>query len=215
MTTTYNTILWDWNGTLLNDVTESIDSINELLSKRNMPTITVGYYKEIFCFPVIDYYKKLNFNFEKELWKKVAAEFMASYHAKEHILGLFDDSLIALEHFKSNGYKQYILSAMKKDSIIKMTNNLGITHYFNGIYGLDNHYANGKIDLGFELLSKENLSPQNCLMIGDTTHDAEVADAIKCKAALISQGHQNYEILKNTGHSSYHNLESLIKNISK
>ena len=60
------TIIWDWNGTLLDDLDLSLESVNILLEERNLPALSVEKYKDIFCFPIVDYYVKAGFDFEKE-----------------------------------------------------------------------------------------------------------------------------------------------------
>ena len=57
----YKHIIWDWNGTPLDDRWLCIEAIINTLTKRNMNTITDNEYVELFCFPVKDYYKKLGF----------------------------------------------------------------------------------------------------------------------------------------------------------
>ena len=59
----YNHIIWDWNGTLLNDRWLCVEAINQALNKRNLPMLTEGKYKDVFSFPVEDYYKKVGFDF--------------------------------------------------------------------------------------------------------------------------------------------------------
>ena len=66
-----NTIIWDWNGTLLDDVDICIDIINELLSIRNQQPLTRSRYREIFTFPVKDYYSKAGFDFTQEPFDKI------------------------------------------------------------------------------------------------------------------------------------------------
>ena len=61
-----NTIIWNWNGTLLDDISICINAINQLLSERNLNLLTIEKYREVFTFPVIDYYKAVAFDFEKE-----------------------------------------------------------------------------------------------------------------------------------------------------
>lgn len=190
------TIIWDWNGTLLNDVEASIDTMNELLEHRNFPLLNNIKYKEVFGFPVKEYYKNLGFDFQTESWEAVAAEYMDSYHTKEKNFSLFEGTVETLSFFKSKGYKQYILSAMKTESINKMLMTFNINTFFDGVYGLDHHYADGKVHVGKDLLAKEKLSPSECLLLGDTIHDAEVADNIGISGTLISNGHQSYDRLK-------------------
>ena len=58
------TIIWDWNGTLLDDLDLSLESVNILLEERNLPALSVEKYKDIFCFPIVVYYVKAGFDFE-------------------------------------------------------------------------------------------------------------------------------------------------------
>ena len=56
----YTHILWDFNGTILDDVSVGINAINVLLKRRKMPIIfSQEEYRAKFCFPVIDYYLSL------------------------------------------------------------------------------------------------------------------------------------------------------------
>jgi len=205
----FTTIIWDWNGTLLNDVEESIATMNELLVQRDFPLLSKRQYKEVFGFPVKDYYQNLGFDFEAESWENLAAEYMMGYHNKEEEFTLFDGVLETLSFFKARAYKQYILSAMKTESIKKMLKTFDIEGFFDGVYGLDHHYANEKITLGKEFLANEKLTPSECIMIGDTIHDAEVADNINVNCTLISNGHQSFERLKSTDHPVVKTLDEL------
>ena len=56
-------IIWDWNGTLINDVWLVVEAMNKMLKKRNLPKIDSKKYREIFDFPVTEYYSKLGFDF--------------------------------------------------------------------------------------------------------------------------------------------------------
>ena len=62
----YKHIIWDWNGTLLDDGWLFVDVMNTILKRRKMNTITLEKYREIFGFPVKNYYIKLGFDLEKE-----------------------------------------------------------------------------------------------------------------------------------------------------
>ena len=46
-------VIFDWNGTLVDDVWLSVNAMNAMLEKRGMKPITTEYYKSIFSFPEI------------------------------------------------------------------------------------------------------------------------------------------------------------------
>jgi phosphoglycolate phosphatase len=64
-------IIWDWNGTILDDFQLCVEIINGMLIKRNMPTITKDEYSDIFDFPVKKYYKRIGFEFHKDSFESL------------------------------------------------------------------------------------------------------------------------------------------------
>ena len=57
----YKNIVWDWNGTLLNDLEIGVTTLNDMLSRRALLPLTSEYYRECFGFPVIHFYEKVGF----------------------------------------------------------------------------------------------------------------------------------------------------------
>ncbi len=207
----YKTIIWDWNGTLLNDLDLSVDSVNILLKERNLPTLTVEKYKDIFGFPVIDYYVKAGFDFEKEPFEIPAKQYVKLYAAGASELKLFPDVIETLQFFKENGYKQIVLSAMKDDNLKLMIDYARITHFFDGIFGIKDNYAREKISLGKQVVEKLNINPAECLMIGDSLHDAEVAEQCGFDCILYCGGHVSKHRLESKKLRVIEKLSELIK----
>ncbi len=190
------TIIWDWNGTLLNDLDLSLESVNVLLEERNLPTLSIERYRDIFGFPVVDYYVKAGFDFDKEPFEIPAKKYVKLYAAGASELKLFPDVVETLTFFKENNYRQIVLSAMKDDNLKLMIQNAEISHFFDGIFGISDNYAREKVSLGKQVVEKLNLNPSECLMIGDTLHDAEVAEQCGFDCILFSGGHVSKQRLE-------------------
>ncbi len=189
-------IIWDWNGTLLDDVNQCVEAMNTLLSDRKLQTIDNAVYKEVFTFPVVDYYQKLGFDFSKEPFEIPALQFMDLYRATITDAKLHNETISILSDLKSIGYKQAVLSAMEENLLYQLLGHYNITQYFDVIFGIDNHYGGGKISRGKELIHSLKINPEECLLIGDTLHDAEVANEIGCRCVLFDGGHQSNQKLK-------------------
>ena len=153
----FKTLIWDWNGTLLDDIHLCINSINKLLEKRGLETINTKKYREVFSFPVKDYYQNIGFDFSKEDFSIPAHEFIDLYNSNVHLCSLHKNSIKVLEHFKSKGIKQFVLSAMKQDMLEQTLNHQNIIQYFKAVQGLDDHYANSKIKQGENLIEKHQV----------------------------------------------------------
>ena len=69
----YKYIIWDWNGTLFDDVKISVDTMNIMLEKTGYKNrINSELYKNIFTFPVSDYYQKAGFDLSKYRFEDMA-----------------------------------------------------------------------------------------------------------------------------------------------
>lgn len=194
-----DTIIWDWNGTLLNDVDICIGVINDLLLSRNKQSLDKNRYREIFTFPVKDYYATAGFDFSKEQFDKIAIEFIEKYHMQLTNAGLFSEVTHVLKTFKANGYKQYMLSAMEHESLLDSVNANGIYDYFNEISGIQDHFAKSKIEMAKKFMDEFAVDKKTCCLIGDTLHDFEVANEIGVQCILVSNGHQSHSRLKDSG----------------
>ncbi|MFZ1292034.1 MAG: HAD hydrolase-like protein [Melioribacteraceae bacterium] len=207
----YKHIIWDWNGTILNDLNLCVDVGNNLFRKKNLPTISVEKYKSIFTIPVINYYIAAGFDFEKESYEIVGKEWMEEYENRKYECSLHENLIETIEKFKSFGIEQSLLSAYKQDKLIEMTEKFNLTKYFSHIVGLDNIYAAGKLELGINLMKIIGNGHGETLMIGDTIHDFEVSQVIGADCTLIANGHQNIETLEKTGAKIFNSLGELLK----
>ncbi|MEA1940101.1 MAG: HAD family hydrolase, partial [Candidatus Caldatribacteriota bacterium] len=185
----YKHIIWDWNGTLVDDVWLVVEIMNKMLKKRQLPGIDSKKYKEIFDFPVTKYYLKLGFDFSRESFKELTVEFISEYYRRFNECKLFDKTEEVLKKIRDMGISQSILSASKEDVLTEKIRYYGIEKYFCRIIGLENHYAESKIENGKKGIVELNLDPQEVLLIGDTTHDYDVSKQIGCDCLLIANGH--------------------------
>ena len=192
----FKTIIWDWNGTLLDDIDLSLNSVNILLEERNLPILSVERYKDIFRFPVIEYYKDAGFDFEKEPFEVPAKQYVRIYREGVSSVRLFPDVVDTLTYLKEQGYRLIVLSAMRDDNLKLMIEYAGIAHFFDGIFGIKDNYAREKISLGKQLVSDLNLNPSECLMVGDTIHDAEVSEHCGFNCILYTGGHVSRQRLE-------------------
>jgi phosphoglycolate phosphatase len=192
-------IIWDWNGTLLNDAGMAVEIMNQMLTRRGLPLLSVDQYKSVFTFPVKDYYQKIGFDFQTEPFEIPAMEFIELYNSQLKDCSLHFETIKVLNHFQSVGVKQYILSAMEQNVLNDCLKHYQIENFFEHVSGLDNFYAASKMLNGYRLMAELNLDPSDLVLIGDTVHDFEVATELGCPCILIANGHQSKAVLRATG----------------
>jgi len=204
----YDHIIWDWNGTLLNDVELCASIMNILLRKESLPEISLKKYREIFTFPVEEYYKLAGHNFKNNSFEILGREFMLEYEERKIDCVLYPSVIESMRLLNEQGKKQYLLSAYKHENLEGIIKSFKLDHYFEHVAGLDNIYAGSKLELGKEMIKKinPNGSDERILLIGDTAHDLEVANEVGIDCLLISEGHQNKERLLSLGVPVLNNL---------
>lgn len=191
----YTHLIWDFNGTILDDVDACIASANRLLLAHDLsPIASKEQYRSLFGFPIIDYYRRLGFDFEKLPYADLAVEWVAYYLENSKHAPLCPDVAQTLEAAKKTGICQMILSATELTMLRGQVDSLGILPYFDRLLGLGNIQAFSKEEVGRRW--KEENPSARILMVGDTDHDAQVAAAMGADCVLVTTGHQNRETLE-------------------
>ena len=191
----YKHVIWDWNGTLLDDTFLSVNIINNVLVNHNLKPLTFDEYRLIFNFPVKNYYAKAGFDFSLDSFEVIGKEWMDEYERRKGETNLFDGTKEVLGFIKSAGIDQSILSAYSHHTLIEVVGYYQIGEYFKYITGLDHIYATSKLEIGKELIKKIDCPKNEVVLIGDTIHDYEVANGLGIKCILIANGHQSRERL--------------------
>lgn len=193
-------ILWDWNGTLLDDARLGLDALNRLLARFGYPQrYDMASYRKIFGFPVEDYYLRAGMDFSRHPFSVLAKSYMADYIPHATACTLAPDARQVLQTFADAGLRQVILSASPVNVLESQVRERGVRPYFDRLLGLGDIYAKSKVDLGLGYLHESGMDPARAVMIGDTVHDFEVARAMGVRCVLQCGGHQNAETLAATG----------------
>ncbi len=191
----YTDIIWDFNGTIIDDVEAGILSVNKMLSDRGLPTIKdKDHYREFFRFPIIEYYRALGFDFDAEPYEVLAPIWVELYLENSKRSPLCLGVREAIDLFREHGLHQHVLSASELKMLTEQLNGFGILDSFRSVSGLDNIHAHSKTELA--LAWKEAHPDAKVLLIGDTEHDFTTAKIIGADCALIAGGHQPRRVLE-------------------
>lgn len=186
----YTYVLWDWNGTLIDDLQMNIDLENSMLKERNLPPLpSKEFYLENFDFPILDFYRLIGYTFETETYEEVAEIYAAEYEKRLDSTSLFPDAKNVLDTLSKNGFRQVIISATEQNMLLSQVARYGIGGHFESVLGTDNKLGQSKVQTALSWLRKNGIDPKTAVFIGDTLHDLETARAIGCDCILTSRGH--------------------------
>ena len=185
-------ILWDWNGTLLDDIDAEVASLNAMLVKRGHAPVTKEFFRENFSFPARKFYQLTGMDVPDDEWDAVAKEYHDTYHAQSY--GINREAVAALELARESGAGQSVISALHQRYLDDETERFGVRGYFDRVRGVDNLDGGSKLTRARELLAElrdsvaHDLALSSFTLIGDSLHDFEVAEALGIRCVLYSGG---------------------------
>lgn len=199
MTVRYENIVWDWNGTLVDDAWLCVDVLNALLAGLGRGPIDVAYYRQHFRFPAIEFYRHLGFEFDRAAFLDLSERFNGRYNAGRHACRLHAGSLEVLRACRELGLRQYVLSAYLQEFLEEQVAELGVGEFFAELVGNSDLLGASKLEYGRRRFRALGLDPARTLLVGDTRHDYEVAQALGFTCLLLEHGHTTRERLEPLG----------------
>jgi len=205
------TIFFDFNGTIIDDVELCLNILNEMLESCGHQKVSYEKYKEIFGFPVKDYYVKAGFDFSKESFEDLSGVFIKKYQKPSLNCNLQDGVVDVIKKLISEEYNVVLLTASEINNVIEQLKSFKIYDLFNDVLGTGDIYAKSKVEIGVNYINNFNIDPKNAVMIGDTTHDKEVADKMGIDCILYSKGHQSRQRLEEVCDKVIDNMSDIFK----
>ncbi len=204
----YTHIIWDWNGTLLDDISASLASVNDMLERRGMQHIDIKRYKECIGVPISKFYERV-FDLSKEDYPRLLEEYNKGYmyHLKD--CNLSDGAEELIDYFAACGAKQAIVSSSNNVQLQQNVERFGVLECFEEVLGAADFMAESKIERAVNYLKKSPVKPV-VLVIGDLEHDLEMSNTLGADCILITTGHENPERLKKSGARLISNLRELL-----
>lgn len=188
-------MIFDFNGTVLDDVDVCLKAENYTIEHFGLKRepLTMDEYLHIFTFPVKDYYEKVGFRWDEFSYEEVGRYWFDWYCALKPEYRLHDGVIELLEENRRKGLKNILLSASSLVELKKQLQELNIADYFDEVLGLGDIYAGSKEDIALEWIKDKNRD--ECIMLGDSLHDLDVANAMGVRCILVANGHQAKDIL--------------------
>lgn len=205
----YTHIIWDWNGTLLNDVSASLASINDMLKIREMPPIDIDIYRESIGVPIRKFYERV-FDMEKEDYSIIINQYNNGYLKHLEACKLTDGAIEAIEYIRKNGSRQAVVSSSNNEQLCENIKKYGLDGCFEAVLGSADFYAGSKIDRAKAYLKKSGAKSENVLVVGDLEHDAEMAEELGADCVLLTSGHEHISRLEQTEAKLVDNLFELL-----
>lgn len=194
-------IVWDWNGTLLDDNHANLAAVNAVCSHFGREPVGMDYWRSIFRRPLVPCYEDLlGRSFEEGEWQRAEKLYDSSYQEYLHTCELAVGVPDVLHQWKGAGGTQSLLSMASHDHLVPLIDERGLTSHFTRVDGrkFDTEH-DSKAEHLVHHLEHQDLDPADVVLIGDIDDDARAAREAGARAILVTSGLMARERLEATG----------------
>lgn len=211
----YRHVIWDWNGTLVDDADASVAAINTLLRARGLQLLDLPRYRAVFDFPVRDYYVRIGFDLEAESFERAALEYLEHYELHWRSCSLRHGAREVLGALAARGVTHSVLSATEHAMLREQSRHHALEDLIGAWVGLDDKLAGGKLAAGQRWLAQQPLAPEQVVLVGDTLHDHEVARQLGVDCVLLEGGHHGADRLHASGAPVCRDLYAVLRTVTE
>jgi len=197
---TIKNIIFDWSGTLSNDLTSVYNASMFVFKKLGKKPISMGEYRREFTLPYMVFWNKYFPKLTKEDEDKLYVEAIHQVEEPTIYAGVKEE----LERLKSLDINMIVISSHPHDKLIKEASNYGIQSLFQEINGS----IHDKTETILEIMKRNKFHPHQTMYVGDMTHDIDAGKKARVITIALGWGYQSKEKLMKSKPDHY------IKNIS-
>jgi phosphoglycolate phosphatase-like HAD superfamily hydrolase len=185
-------IVWDWNGTLFNDLDAIVDATNEVFASYGLPMMDLEGFRSVYTRPIWACYERLlGRPLQDGEWERLDAAFHDTYHRLMERCMLAADARHAIEALADAGHTQSLLSMWHHDRLTVAVHTHGIGDVFRRVDGLRPEEAGGsKTEFMVRHLTGLGIDPAEVIAVGDSVDDAAAARHVGARAVLYAGGMQ-------------------------
>jgi phosphoglycolate phosphatase len=191
--TSYNLAVFDWNGTLLDDLEAIVAGDNAERAIFGLAPSDIDSFRQNFKIPISKFYEGIGISPE-EFSEKSEAGAKAFHEAYEPLVencSLRPGALELLNYLKNNGFVCIILSNHTHERISFHLNRMDCSNYFETILANDDIHSNhfvGKSGRLKTYLEETGQDPSRAFIVGDTIEETEIARELCLKSISITGG---------------------------
>lgn len=205
-------VVWDWNGTLLDDLAIVIDAANVGLTEFGIGPLDEDMYRDHFTRPVRAFYDSLLArSISDSEWERLNRVFHVEYMARAGGAELTEDAVQALDAVGAEPGAQSLLSMSPQDWLESIVELNGLRHRFALISGLTGETGGLKAEHLAHHIAGLGLNPADTVVIGDTPDDATAARHVGARVVLYDGGSHHLPVLRQTDAPVAHSLVEAVE----
>ena len=202
-------LVWDWNGTLLNDLSLVVACTNAAFLSTGGNPVSVQEHRVRFRRPISDYYAEvLGRPVDADEFQQLDKVFHDAYRTGLSTCQLAADAASAIRSWSGS---QSLLSMWFHEELVPTVESHGLTGMFRRIDGLPSSVGGDRKAVHLvRHLDQLGIDGPSTVLIGDSIDDAEAAESVGARCVLYSGGFTDPDRLRASGRPVAHTLTEAV-----
>lgn len=194
MSSRYELVIFDWDGTLMNSVERIVASVQYAAASCGLPVLPFDASKQIIGLSLERAIAQLYPQVEPDLVGEVAQAYTRHFlHESDVMMQPYEGALALLETLREHGVKRAVATGKSRQGLDAVLAQFGWGEYFNCTRTPVESASKPNPLMLEQILAELNVDVSRALMVGDTTFDMEMAQAINMDRVALSHGVHSFE----------------------
>ena len=192
----YDLIVWDWDGTIMDSTPTIVHCIQQSCRDLGFKVPDDALASSVIGLGIHDSLRRAVPWVEPIHFQKLTDRFRSHYLAKDHELDLFVGIRELLESLRADQYLLGVATGKSRVGLDRSLKHHQIGHLFHETRTADESFSKPHPGMLLELSDVTQVPTRRILMIGDTTHDLDMAANAGVDAVAVTYGAHPPETLK-------------------
>ncbi|MEY3996732.1 MAG: hypothetical protein RL344_1075 [Pseudomonadota bacterium] len=191
----YDLLIFDWDGTIMDSTNAIAACIQTACLAVGQPKPSLKLAKHVIGLGLREALVLCAPNLPSKDYDSLSKQYYQAFLDQINSLYLFEGVKEQLNQLVSQGYLLAVATGKNRHGLNKVLEQTQLTNIFSATRTPDEAAAKPAPDMILELLNELNIPASRALMIGDTTHDINMAHNAKINSFAVSQGAHTEETL--------------------
>ena len=191
----YELVIFDWDGTLMDSTRMIAKSLQAACRDVGIPVPSEQDALFVIGLNIDDTFRHVAPDLDMEGRRRVAERYRVHFLANEHEAPLYDGVREMLADLHGRGRRLAVATGKARRGLDRVLDSTGLRPWFEATRCADEGFAKPHPGMLLMLLELTGVEPAKALMVGDTTHDLELAANAGVDAVAVSYGAHHDDLL--------------------
>jgi phosphoglycolate phosphatase len=192
----YELVIFDWDGTIMDSTGLIAWCIQESCREMGLPVPPVSEAKWVIGLGFIQSVEHVAPGLDRERQMALAESYRRHFVAREHEAPLYEGITELLAALRGRERRLAVATGKARRGLDRALAASGLGPFFEATRCADEGFPKPHPDMILRLLEETGVEPSRAVMIGDTTHDLELAANAGVDAVAVSYGAHGEELLR-------------------